>query len=119
MSFVEGWALGDEDGPEYFLEGATVREVIDAAREAYPKHTRVLFEGDIQQLEEQESSATFARGNASKPANEGDEGNRFASDRLRPCDEYDDRGGSQASAPSHALRVRVDEGRQSGRSRRG
>lgn len=56
MSFVQGWALGDEDGPEYFLENASVRDVIDAARDAYPKHTRVLFEGDIQQLQEQEAA---------------------------------------------------------------
>lgn len=66
MRMIQGWALGDEDGPEYFLPNASVRDVLDAAQDAYPKHTRVLFEGDIRELEQQESSGQRMAANAAK-----------------------------------------------------
>ncbi|NCA17559.1 MAG: hypothetical protein EBS90_11035 [Betaproteobacteria bacterium] len=60
MDFVEGWALGgSEEGPEHFIEGGSVQEVLDVAQDVYPKHTQVMFEGDIQELVEQESARSM------------------------------------------------------------
>ncbi|MCP4242354.1 MAG: hypothetical protein GY772_17505 [bacterium] len=45
--FEAGFTFGDSGGPEVFLEGATFGDAIDEAEKIYPRHTPVVFDGDL------------------------------------------------------------------------
>lgn len=51
MSFEAGFALGDSFGPEVFLGGADLGDALAEAAVVYPKHTSVLFDGDLYTVE--------------------------------------------------------------------
>lgn len=46
-NFEAGFALGDYFGPEYFLEGAELDDALGEAERLYPKHTPIMFDGDL------------------------------------------------------------------------
>jgi hypothetical protein len=45
--FEPGFALGGPAGPDAFVEGATLPQAVREAENYYPKHTRVMFDGDL------------------------------------------------------------------------
>lgn len=47
--FEVGFALGDEGGPEYFLQGAGLDDALREAEKLYARHTEVWFDGDAEQ----------------------------------------------------------------------
>jgi hypothetical protein len=47
MSFERGFALGDSDGADVFLQGANLGDALAEAERIYPRHTPVLFDGDL------------------------------------------------------------------------
>ena len=49
--FESGFALGDARGAEFFLEGADMGAALDEAQKLYPRHTPVMFDGDLYTVE--------------------------------------------------------------------
>lgn len=47
MGFEPGYALGDEMGADIFLEGASLEDALGEAKSIYPKHTPLLYDGDL------------------------------------------------------------------------
>lgn len=45
--FEPGFALGGADGPDVFLEGADLDDAVVEAGAVYPRHTPLLFDGDL------------------------------------------------------------------------
>ncbi len=45
--FESGFTFGDAGGPEYFLGGADIGDALDEAPALYPKHTPIIFDGDL------------------------------------------------------------------------
>jgi hypothetical protein len=70
MSFERGYAVGDVDGPDLFLDGADFEDAVQEAKSAFPK-SRVMFDGDIDQVLEHEPNlavANFRKGVAPRQA---------------------------------------------------
>lgn len=56
--FQRGFALGDVNGPEVFLDGADIDDAIREASSFYPKHTAINFDGDLYTAERDSGSFT-------------------------------------------------------------
>jgi hypothetical protein len=70
MTFERGYAVGDLNGPDLFLDGAGFEDAVQEAKSAFPR-SRILFDGDIDQVLENEPNLAvpnFRRGVAPRQA---------------------------------------------------